>query len=137
MVHELPKRVDKTWGHELWFANDLDKNYCGKELRVLAGHRCSYHYHHIKDEVFHLFYGCVLVEFGPTDALPAADDHAHRVLLLPKQRLHIPAGIRHRFTAFDEDSVIIEVSTYHREEDSIRVPGLQGGSHSLSDPRRK
>ena len=51
----------KAWGEEHWIVN---KEYCGKKLVLKAGHRCSVHYHKIKDEVFYVTSGLVLMEVG-------------------------------------------------------------------------
>ena len=133
---DFPHKVKKDWGYEIWFANDREKNYCGKELFIEAHHRFSYHYHLVKDEVFYLVSGLVLVEFGSGDKLPPPKDFMHRMILTPGDRFHVPTGMRHRVTSYDEDSRLIEVSTFHRDEDSIRIPGLEGGRHSETDPRR-
>ena len=44
-----PKRVDKTWGYELWIYNNIE--YCGKLLVFTKErNRFSMHYHLIKKE---------------------------------------------------------------------------------------
>ena len=48
-------RVDKPWGHELWFA--LTDRYAGKLLHVRAGQRLSVQYHERKDETSYLLSG--------------------------------------------------------------------------------
>lgn len=133
---KFPLHVTKKWGFEIWFANDESRDYCGKELYIKAGHRFSYHYHEVKDEVFYLVSGFVLVEFGEGDELPDRMDCDHRRILLPGQRFHVPTGLRHRVSSYSEDSRLIEVSTFHRDEDSFRIPGLLGGRHFEPDPRR-
>ena len=42
------KRVDKPWGHEVWWAQT--ESYAGKLLVVNAGHALSLQYHREKDE---------------------------------------------------------------------------------------
>ncbi|HEY6106208.1 MAG TPA: cupin, partial [Anaeromyxobacteraceae bacterium] len=46
-----PKRVEKPWGHELWWAQT--ERYVGKVLHVKAGHKLSLQYHQKKDETIH------------------------------------------------------------------------------------
>lgn len=43
-----PTRVDKPWGHELWWAET--DHYAGKILVVNAGQALSLQYHREKDE---------------------------------------------------------------------------------------
>jgi hypothetical protein len=38
--------VPKSWGEEHWIVNG---EYCGKKLVLKKGHRCSLHYHKVKD----------------------------------------------------------------------------------------
>jgi mannose-6-phosphate isomerase-like protein (cupin superfamily) len=95
----------KAWGEEHWIVNE---RYCGKKLVLRQGYRCSVHHHRLKDEVFYVLTGRVLMEV----------DSAPRVLL-PGMKQHIRPGQKHRFTGL-EASEIIEFSTHHEEEDSYR-----------------
>jgi mannose-6-phosphate isomerase-like protein (cupin superfamily) len=95
----------KVWGEEHWIVN---ASYCGKKLVLRQGYRCSVHYHRLKDEVFYVLSGRVLMEV----------DGALRALR-PGMTQRIRPGEKHRFTGL-EDSEIIEFSTHHVEEDSYR-----------------
>lgn len=95
----------KVWGEEHWIVNTV---YCGKKLILRKGFRCSIHWHKIKDEVFYVATGCVLMEVN-----------GKSTVLLPGDKQHIAIGVRHRFTGL-EDSEIFEFSTQHIEEDSYR-----------------
>ena len=128
---QFPHVVVKGWGFERWFANDENANYCGKELSIIGGKRCSLHYHPIKHETFYVVRGKILVEFAsPHPELEPGPDGPwsgglEKLLssktLWPQDRFVVPPGLRHRFTAEQRDSTIIEVSTFHREDDVIRV----------------
>lgn len=95
----------KVWGEEHWIVN---ASYCGKKLVLRQGYRCSVHHHRLKDEVFYVLSGCVLLEVNG----------APRVLR-PGMKVHLRPGDTHRFTGLEE-SEIIEFSTHHVEEDSYR-----------------
>lgn len=98
-------RVPKVWGEEHWIVN---REYCGKKLVIRQGYRCSLHYHEVKDEVFYVISGRVLLEY---------DD---RILVLePGDHQHIAPGVVHRFWGL-EDSEMIEFSTHHEDSDSYR-----------------
>jgi len=104
----------KGWGHEEWVANS--EKYCGKILRFEAGKRCSWHYHNIKDEVFYLLSGKLELKVSHGDDLQEA-----QTLMLEKGDVfHVTTGMRHQMIAI-EDSELLEVSTQHFEEDSIRL----------------
>lgn len=106
--------VPKGWGWESWLWNA--GGYCGKILHFYQGKRCSYHYHLVKDEVFYLQSGCLLIEYGPDDDL----NNTQEVLMVPGDVFHVPPGMRHRMLGIEE-SDLIEFSTTHRDEDSYRV----------------
>lgn len=99
-------RVAKAWGEEIWVANT--PLYCGKWLVLNKGWQCSLHHHKVKDETFHILEGLVGFELGDTSAV-----------LHPGNTVHVPAGTKHRFTGL-EASHILEISTFHSDEDVFR-----------------
>ena len=104
----------KGWGHEKWIVND--KKYCGKILFFEAGKRCSWHYHKIKDEVFYLQSGKLLVRHGDDDDITMAQE----TVLEPGDAFYVYTGLRQQMHAI-EDSELFEFSTQHFDEDSCRV----------------
>ena len=85
MVNEVPiKHVDKGWGYEKWIVNKPE--YCGKLLFFNKGKRCSWHYHILKDEVFYLLSGKMIVKYGNDDNPELAEE----MMLLPGQNFYIP-----------------------------------------------
>ena len=106
--------VDKGWGWERWIVNK--EEYCGKLLFFEAGKRCSWHYHKIKDEVFYLQSGKMLVKYSDHDNLDEADE----IILNAGDNFYIYTGLRHQMIAL-EDSELFEFSTQHFDEDSYRI----------------
>lgn len=115
----FPYRVAKDWGYELWFANDEANNYCGKELGFKKGWRCSLHRHPVKDEVFYITQGRFIIEYAHRE--DASD--LQWMNLMVGERFHVPTGMWHRMTAvgLETHSKLIEVSTFHRDEDVERL----------------
>jgi len=109
MIH-----VDKGWGWERWIVNK--EQYCGKLLFFEEGKRCSFHYHKIKDEVFYLQSGKMLIKFSEDDDL----ENATELLLNAGDNFHVYVGLRHQMIAL-EDSELFEFSTQHFDEDSYRI----------------
>ena len=115
MKTSLPmKHVDKGWGWERWIVNC--EEYCGKLLFFNQGKRCSWHYHKLKDEVFYLQSGKMIIRYGDTDDI----DSCKTTILHPGMNFHIPVGLRHQMEA-SEDSELFEFSTQHFDSDSYRV----------------
>lgn len=109
--------VFKGWGYEIWIVNN--EKYCGKLLGVQRGKKCSWHYHKIKDEVFYLQSGRIIVRFSDGDDI----EHAETIVMNKGESFHVPTGLRHQFQALKR-SVIVEFSTHHEDADSIRIiPG--------------
>jgi quercetin dioxygenase-like cupin family protein len=108
------KFVKKGWGHELWIVNKSE--YCGKLLYFNEGKRCSWHRHEIKDEVFYLQSGKLLVKYSDQDDLEKAEE----LVLEPGQNFYIYPGLRHQMIAL-EDSELFEFSTEHFDSDSYRI----------------
>lgn len=110
-----PKRVDKIWGHEIWLANNEREDYCGKILHINAGEGSSMHYHMDKHETFYVLKGELALEL-----LDTADGEKSLVLIPEGEGYVIERGQPHQLTA-SIDTDIIEISTFHRDEDSHRL----------------
>lgn len=109
-------RVDKPWGHEVWWANT--PNYAGKLLHVEAGHQLSLQLHRKKDETSYLLSGRLRLKMGQT-----ADDLEEREVT-PGQTWRIEPGIVHSIEAI-EDSLVVEVST-PQLDDVVRLQDRYG-----------
>ena len=108
------KFVKKGWGYEKWIVNKSE--YCGKLLFFEKGKRCSWHYHLVKDEVFYLQSGRMIVKYGDGDN----PELANEIILEPGQNFYVYPGLRHQMLAL-EDSELYEFSTEHFDSDSYRV----------------
>jgi len=110
---EYPIEVEKAWGREIWMVNT--EIYCGKKLILNMGKRCSLHYHKLKDETFYLESGRIFLEIG-----------LDKIIMNPRESVRVYPGTKHRFSGL-ENSVIIEISMHHEDDDSYRVPGENSG----------
>ena len=94
---ELPRRVDKPWGHEvIWAWTD---RYVGKLLVIETGKRLSLQHHEVKDEWVHVLEGRLLLtlendageveqrELGPGEGAHVGTRRAHRYEALERCRL--------------------------------------------------
>jgi len=108
------KFVPKGWGFEKWIVNC--KEYCGKLLYFVKGKRCSWHFHKLKDEVFYIQSGSVLVKYSDSDDL----ENASEIVLTKGDNFHVYRGLRHQMIAL-EDTELFEFSTQHFDEDSKRI----------------
>jgi mannose-6-phosphate isomerase len=111
-----PQRVEKPWGHELWWAET--PHYAGKILHVEAGHRLSLQMHREKDESSYLLSGRLRLTRGPSaEELTTAE-------IGPGFTWRVEPGTVHTIEAL-EDSDVLEVSTPHLD-DVVRLQDRYG-----------
>ena len=108
------KFVPKGWGFEKWIVNC--EEYCGKLLYFVKGKKCSWHYHVLKDEVFYIQSGKILLKYSELDDL----ENAQEVILEKGDRFHVHRGLRHQMKAL-KDTELFEFSTQHFDSDSYRI----------------
>lgn len=117
IIGDSPRKVEKSWGWELWFANTA--RYCGKLLFVKWNDWSSkgaYHYHKIKDETFFVISGTLKLEYVTLDG------EFKSMLLRENESFRVHTQMKHKFTAATpEGCKFIEASTTHRDSDSYRV----------------
>jgi len=106
--------VSKGWGFEKWITNN--ERYCGKLLYFVKGKKCSWHYHKIKDEVFYIQSGKILVKYGTAHDINKCEE----VTLERGDSFHVAPLLVHQMIAL-EDTKLFEFSTQHFDEDSYRI----------------
>jgi mannose-6-phosphate isomerase len=116
MGNELPRRVEKPWGYEIWWA--LTDLYAGKILHVNAGQRLSLQYHNEKDESCYLLAGKLLLVQGQT-----AEDLTESVISKGHAWRNEP-GLVHTIEAI-EDADVLEAST-SQLDDVVRLADAYG-----------
>jgi quercetin dioxygenase-like cupin family protein len=113
---DLPVRIDKPWGHEIWWAWTDD--YVGKILHVKAGQRLSVQYHERKDETSYVLSGRLTLLKGTS-----ADDLTETLVEPGSQWRNLPGEV-HTIEAI-EDADVLEVSTPHLD-DVVRLSDSYG-----------
>lgn len=105
------KYVSKRWGWELWICNN--SKYCGKKLFIKQGHHLSYHHHNIKDEVLYVESGKIIFTHNLLEDVQSIE-------MSSGYAFHVTPGVVHQMMAI-EDTILIEFSTQHFDEDSYRT----------------
>jgi mannose-6-phosphate isomerase-like protein (cupin superfamily) len=116
VVDREPKRVEKPWGQEIWWAHT--DRYAGKILVVDAGQALSLQLHREKDESSYLLSGRLRLTQGPSEEKLVEQEIA------PGQAWRVEPGTVHSIEAL-EDSVVLEVSTPELE-DLVRLRDRYG-----------
>lgn len=103
--------VQKPWGIEVHIANHNE--YCLKYLIFLKDRQFSHHMHLMKKELWHCLYGkfeCV-IEY---------ENEKKHFILNTGNKIEINPTVVHQLQAI-ENSILLEVSTRHYNEDSYRM----------------
>lgn len=131
---QSPRSVRKLWGYERILVNDAHYNYCGKILTVIPnGVCCSLHFHARKTETFHVLSGRLQLQIQTLrdtsrgkKKFDTHDFHKGKIIpLYTGQSITLPTYTAHRFWVDDEVCEFLEVSTFDKAEDSIRL--IQAG----------
>ena len=117
-MSDLPRRVEKPWGYELWWART--ERYVGKLLHVRKGESLSLQYHNVKDETIMVQSGELLFETRPK----GETGELTRRTLKSGDTFHITPGTVHRMTGLS-DTDILEVST-PEVDDVVRLEDRYG-----------
>jgi mannose-6-phosphate isomerase-like protein (cupin superfamily) len=110
------KYVQKRWGHEKWFANNEEENYCGKELFINEGKHTSMHFHLKKHEVFYIIQGILYLSLIDTKT-----GIRKSVILNTGDKFEVAQGQPHQLIAHNGPVCLIEASTFHEDSDSYRI----------------
>jgi len=117
-LSEIPRKVDKPWGYEIWWART--DRYVGKILHLNKGESLSLQFHRVKDETIRLQSGRLLFETGAQ----GEQGRLRRLEMAPGDVVHITPGMLHRMTGI-EDCDILEVSTPELD-DVVRLEDRYG-----------
>lgn len=113
MTTQVPRIVEKGWGHEIIYINR--PSYGGKILHFTAGGKTSLHFHARKDETFYALSGqYILRMINPRDATK------YDIVLTTGQTVEVPHLRIHQIIAIT-DGDLLEASTGDDEYDKYRV----------------
>ena len=119
MIPLNPKKVEKDWGNELWLANNEKEDYCGKILFIRKGHHTSMHYHLEKHETFYVIEGTLRVDMLRDRKKSTA--HPFTMTIKQGESMEIERGQAHSLVASSANVTLIEISKFHKDEDSHRL----------------
>ncbi len=109
------KRVEKPWGHEIWWAQT--ERYVGKVLHINAGQALSLQYHKVKDET-------IMVQSGELDF----EVEVEGKMIVKKMKVgdvhHVTPLTKHRMRAVS-DVEVLEVSS-PEVDDVVRLEDKYG-----------
>jgi mannose-6-phosphate isomerase-like protein (cupin superfamily) len=109
---------EKTWGKETPFA--YTEKYCGKFLEFTkAGNKTSMHFHKDKDESWVVLNGAFKLKVINTE-----NALIEEIILRKGDTWRNPPLLPHQLESLEDNSIIVEVSTFDTPVDNYRVmPG--------------
>jgi len=109
----IPTVVSKGWGEEVWMINC--PKYCGKLLKFKDRAKFSMHFHMEKDETWYVLSGNFTFRWIHGETADIIEEE-----LKEGDCVHIPTHLPHQLES-NGIGIIIETSTEHKDEDSLRV----------------
>ena len=108
--------VNRAWGNEIRIVSNEDNNYSGKILNINQNNSTSTHFHSKKHKTFYVLSATLTVEIIEPDT---ADLMSYDVD--SEETFEIEQNVAHRLLAKDGGVTVIEMSTYHEDNDVYRV----------------
>lgn len=119
MININPQKIipiikEKKWGKEIWMVNN--EKYCGKLLCFNKESKFSMHFHILKDESWYVNKGKFIFKYINGENADIIEE-----ILNEGDCVRIPQYLPHQLEVLSDGGEIIEISTQHFEEDSIRI----------------
>lgn len=116
-IASTPLIVVKKWGHEKVLINI--REFCSKILHYnKSGSISSFHFHYEKSEYFLCVNGSFNFRYKDKDG------NTQQTFMQKDDAVYIPKGVPHQLESLEPNSEILEVSTYHDDNDVVRIePG--------------
>ena len=108
--------VNKSWGNEIRIVNNENNNYSGKLLNLNQNESTSTHFHSNKHKTFYVLNGTLHIEIIEPESAELM-----RYAVDSEETFEIEQNVAHRLYAQDSGVTVIEISTYHDDEDVYRV----------------
>ena len=108
--------VNKDWGNEIRIVSNEDNNYSGKILNINQNNFTSTHFHSKKHKTFYVLSGTLTVEIVEPDTAELMSYDVDS-----EETFEIEQNVAHRLLAKDGGVTVIEMSTYHEDNDVYRV----------------
>ena len=115
-----PTIVNKGWGFERILFNNKELNLCSKILHYnKKGAISSFHLHFEKNEVFFCQpNSCFILRYKFDNGITTSRN------LNEGDCIFIPKGVPHQLECQQDNSEVLEISTFHSDSDVLRIePG--------------
>ena len=109
----------KPCGNVIKIVDNEDNNYSGKIININQNQSSSTHLHSNKHKTFYVLNGTLVIDIIEPDT---AEIMSYEID--SEETFEIEQNVAHRLRAVDSGVTVIEVSTYHHDNDVYRVQPL-------------
>jgi len=110
----------KSWGNVIKIIDNEDNNYSGRILNINQHNSTSTHFHSNKHKTFYVLSGVLVLDIIEPDTAEVMTYEVDS-----EEIFEIEQNVAHRLRAADDGVMVVEISTYHHDNDVYRVQPLQ------------
>ena len=107
---------NKDWGNVIKVIDNEENNYSGRILNINQNQMTSTHFHSKKHKTLYVLQGTLTIEIIEPDNAELV-----QYVVDSEECFEIEQNVAHRLMAKDGGVTVIEVSTFHHDEDVYRV----------------
>ena len=108
--------IQKSWGNEIKIVDNESNNYSGKLININQNESTSVHFHSKKHKTFYVLNGTLYIQIIEPQS---AEQMTYTVD--SEETFEIEQNVAHSLSAKDGNVTVIEISTYHNNDDVYRV----------------
>ena len=109
----------KSWGNVIKIVDNEDNDYSGRLLNINQNNQTSTHFHSNKHKTFYVLSGVLVI-----DVIEPSNAEVVSYKIDSEETFEIEQNVAHRLRAEEDGVTVIEVSTYHHDNDVYRVQPL-------------
>ena len=109
----------KSWGNVIRIVDNEDNDYSGRLLNINQNNQTSTHFHSNKHKTFYVLSRVLVI-----DVIEPSNAEVLSYKIDSEETFEIEQNVAHRLRAEEGGVTVIEVSTYHHDNDVYRVQPL-------------
>ena len=110
----------KNWGNVIKIIDNEDNNYRGRILNINQNNSTSTHFHSNKHKTLYVLSGVLIIDIIEPDTAEVMTYEVDS-----EEIFEVEQNVAHRLRAADDGVMVVEISTYHHDNDVYRVQPLE------------
>ena len=108
--------TNKDWGNIVKIVDNEENNYSGRIINLNENEMTSTHFHSKKHKTFYVLSGTLTIQI-----IEPQNGEVVSFNIDSEECFDVEQNVAHRLTAKNGGVTVIEISTFHRDEDVYRV----------------